>query len=614
MADRPDKPAFPFAPKSGVQKRPAPIGGTDPTPPHGSPTIKKDSLHEDTTGDDIPLPPGSGDNNPTTIHEGPVTRQSLTESRDRIPLASPQQPDSGVPLHLRQLGPYIIHKRLAKGGMGAVFLGEDPTLQRKVAIKVMAADTIQDVNAVVRFQREARATATIDHPNVAMIYMVAEAPDGSPFLAMEYIDGGPLDTHIRAREPVPISKAADLMIQVAEALNHAKKKGIIHRDIKPANIMLTKKGQVKVVDFGLAKFLAEDSFRTTAGTVMGTPRYMSPEQSQGREVDFRSDVYALGATFYHYLTGRAPFDGDTPAQIMMKHVTAPLIPMRSVNPDVPMEFDDIVRKCMAKDPNDRYQDYADLISDLSHVKLQWMARERGSLVDSIHAMPTVQIDAAGMPLAPGSGSGTARRPSGILHAQQPIVVHEEQAEPIPLWRYAMIAGAAMLVVGIIAVAMFGPSRDEAPKENSPAASGLQALLDRFMGPANTDPGSLQDKSPPSPQYVRYQYTLSILDDLARGLTSYFAEKGRSPKDLGVLVENGFTTAEYLQMADGTPYDGWETPLQYNSLDNRIRSAGIDMRYQTGDDIVMTADGEILIDDRTRYEALEEQETKRITGQ
>ncbi|MBX3729993.1 MAG: serine/threonine protein kinase, partial [Candidatus Sumerlaeia bacterium] len=264
MAEQPERPAFPFAPKSAPAVPRQPLGGSDPTP-----------MPVATPGDDEDIPgpcdPTIKSGEPPQKKPREVTRVPLRESQAAIPVSSPPPPEAPaspaarpIPEHLRQLGPYVIKDRLARGGMGMVFLGEDPALNRRVAIKVMAREVSADADALARFQREARATAAIEHPNVAMIYMVGAADDGSPFLAMEFVDGGTLEGRIRAREPLVISEAADQMIQVAEALGHAKKKGIIHRDIKPANVMMTAKGQVKVVDFGLAKIFHEDSFRTTA--------------------------------------------------------------------------------------------------------------------------------------------------------------------------------------------------------------------------------------------------------------------------------------------------------------------------------------------------------------
>ncbi|MBX3730234.1 MAG: hypothetical protein KF858_13715, partial [Candidatus Sumerlaeia bacterium] len=317
------------------------------------------------------------------------------------------------------------------------------------------------------------------------------------------------------------------------------------------------------------------------------------------EVDFRSDVYALGATFYHYLAGRAPYDGDSPTQIMLKHVTSPLVPIRSINPDVPMEFDDIIRKCMAKDPNDRYQDYADLVSDLSHVKLQWMARERGSIINSIHGLPGVGNDT--FPPPPGASAVANRRPSS---ARQPVVLHEEHEEKVPLWRFALIAGAVLVIVGIGALMVFGPKKEQTSSPQSQAtAATVAALLERFMAPPPASGGG-PTPPPPHPDLVRYQYTRAILDDLGRGLATYYAAKGEYPPRLGVLIQEGYTVEPYVQSGNGTPIDGWDNLLLYSATSGTIRSGGMDGDMRTPDDLVVDPESGLLIEDISAYEALD----------
>jgi len=526
-----------------------------------------------------------------------VPRFPLVESQDRIPVASVPQPATGmddtnrsIPAPQRHIGPYAVFHEIARGGMGAIYYAEDAALRRRVAIKVMAKELAGDADAVGRFQREARASASIDHPNVARVYLVGLDDDGAPFLAMEFIEGLSLERLIRERIRMPWATICDLMIQTAEGLRAAYKQGIVHRDIKPANLMVSADWKVKIVDFGLAKALREESFKTVAGMVMGTPRYMSPEQAQGREADWRSDVYSLGATFYHAATGRAPFDGDNPTQIMMKHITSPLVPMRSINPDVPMEFDDVVRKCMSKDPMERWPDYMDLISALSQLKLQCVARERGSLVQSINDLPTIR-EKPGGPLAPG------RSPHG------PAVEMAPAQHGAPAWRLPLIVGGALLVLlAVIVLVAGGEEKQEAPPPETPRKAGLRVLLERLMKEEQAaEPGRKID-----PDYLKYMATERILEELGRSLFVYQSDsRGEKAPSLPDLVTSLATVAEFDTDAEGNPLDGWGNYLSYSRSEQTIASPGLDGRAGTRDDLVVDSEGTIVAEDDSGYLRLEE---------
>lgn len=570
----PPQPSFPFG-----RRRPAP----GESPAHGD--------------DEVITPP------PPPCEQrqsGGVPRFPLVESQDRIPVASVPRPAEGAddtrrqspPVPLRHIGPYAIYGEIARGGMGAVYYAEDAALRRKVAIKVMARELANDTDAVGRFQREARASAAIDHPNVARVYLVGLDDEGAPFLAMEFIEGTPLDRHIRDRTPIPWSVACDLMIQAAEGLRAAYRQGIVHRDIKPPNLMITADWKVKIVDFGLAKVFSEESFKTVAGMVMGTPRYMSPEQAQGREADWRSDVYSLGATFYHLAAGRPPFDGENPTQIMMKHVTSPLVPIRSLNPNAPMELDDIVRKCMSKDPMERWPDYMDLISALSQLKLQCVARERGSLVQSIHDMPTVRQ---------GPDAAVAA-PSSPRAAVAEVPVHHE---PAPVWRWVLI-GAGALVVAIAAIALIsgGEEPEAPPPADTQRRAGLRVLLERLMQEEQAaEPGKKVD-----PKYLGYLATQEILPELGRALVVYQSDHdGAKAPNLPALVETHATVAEFDTDEAGHPLDGWKQYLVYSKAEQTIRSPGLDGRSGTPDDLTVDAEGAVSVEDDSAYRRLEEKD-------
>ncbi len=566
---------------------------------------------------DFPFSPAAG-----ATGEPPACNPEDTDPNFQEPRVTPNRPiaivraggseSGGVPGKdfPEQIGPYKLLKELARGGMGAVYLAVDVGLNRQVALKVMNKDLIQDHDALVRFQREARATASVVHPNIAMVYLVGSADDGSPFLAMEYVEGGTLEGLIHRKVQLPLSRIADMMIQCCEALSAAHKKAIIHRDIKPGNIMLTNDGTVKIVDFGLAKMIHEDSYRTVAGTVMGTPRYMAPEQTQGREVDYRADIYSLGATFYHLLAGRPPFDGANPTQIMMKHVTAPVVPMRNINPEVPIEFDDVIRRCLLKDPNGRHLDYLDLIGDLGKLKVQFMARERGSLVSSMSDLPTMRLGRDGMPLAPGSAP---QHPSDRSVIGAAMDAQSDAVEGSGTLRYVLMAGAALLVIAAVLFALFMPRKEpeaETASANPQARSGLQVLIERLESQANRNTTTTTTYAA-DPDYLAYLATREILDELGRGMFTFSVEKGRHADSIVELAGSGAAVQLYDMSPRGVPLDGWGRPLDYARGQQAIISMGLDGRLNTADDMRVDSEGEIVIEDLEPYDALEERERIRL---
>ena len=273
------------------------------------------------------------------------------------------------------IGHYRIVSRLGEGGMGEVYLATDTRLDRNVALKVLPPAMAQDRTRMERFEREAKSASALNHPNVAHIYEIGE-DRGIHFLAMEFIEGAPLEKRIDGK-PLPVREISDIGAQVADALDAAHAKGIVHRDIKPANIMITPRGHVKVLDFGLAKLLTatrpgsqtqmETRAVSVAGMLLGTVSYMSPEQALGREVDHRSDIFSLGVVLYQMSTGRLPFGGSTPSETIARILEAQPEAMARFNYDLPEELDRIVRKCLEKDRERRYQSARDVMVDLKDV-------------------------------------------------------------------------------------------------------------------------------------------------------------------------------------------------------------------------------------------------------
>ncbi len=275
---------------------------------------------------------------------------------------------------METLAHYRILSLLGAGGMGEVFLAEDTRLNRKVALKVLLPEVAEDTEKLARFVQEARAASALSHPNAAHIYEIGEA-DGRHFLAMEYIEGHTLETRLTG-EPLPLAEMLAIGTQVADALDAAHARGIVHRDIKPANLMIDPRGNVKVLDFGLAKILPvagteipassqlATQFLTSGGVVLGTVSYMSPEQALGRDIDHRTDLFSLGVVLYRMASGKLPFAGTSAQETLARILQSPPDALGRLNYALPEEFERIVRKCLEKDREKRYQSAKELLLDL----------------------------------------------------------------------------------------------------------------------------------------------------------------------------------------------------------------------------------------------------------
>ena len=279
-----------------------------------------------------------------------------------------QQAKSKDPWLGKTLGSCKIQAKIGQGGMGAVYKALDQALDRTVVIKIIPKELARNEEQAARFVREARAAARLEHPNIVQVYRIAKTEDGIPFIVMQFVAGGNLEQYVSRRVLLDPLEATRIIKASALGLKAAHAQGLVHRDIKPENILLGHDEEVKVADFGLAKQAsAIDASLTAAGQIMGTPYFMAPEQWNAEPVDRRTDLYALGCTYFFALTGKRPFDGDTAAQLLNQHLNRPPPKVLDLQPNAPAATDDIIAKLMAKAPSDRYQDAASLIESLNRL-------------------------------------------------------------------------------------------------------------------------------------------------------------------------------------------------------------------------------------------------------
>jgi eukaryotic-like serine/threonine-protein kinase len=331
-----------------------------------------------------------------------------------------------------KLGPYEIGAPLGAGGMGEVYRARDTRLERTVAIKILPAHLSSNTDAKQRFEREARVISSVNHPNICHLYDIG-SQDGVDFLVMEFLEGETLADRLR-KGPLPPEQLLKYGIEICEGLERAHRSGVTHRDLKPGNIMLTKPG-AKLMDFGLAKAAEEanppssgltativsgklSQPLTAQGTVVGTFQYISPEQLEGKEADARSDIFALGAVLYEMATGKRAFEGKTTASVIAAVLEREPVPISAVQPASPVALDRVVKTCLAKDPDERFQTVHDL-----KLQLKWIA-ESGSQASTTIApavwkrkIPRWTLAVAGLTFGMGAGIFAA----AYLHRPGPNV-------------------------------------------------------------------------------------------------------------------------------------------------------------------------------------------------
>jgi len=308
---------------------------------------------------------------------------------------------------------FQVIQKVGAGAMATVYRARQISLDRIVAIKVLPRRLSENKEFVERFYREGRAAARLNHPNIVQAFDVGER-DGYHYFVMEYVDGSTVYDELVKKQVYSEKEALNIILQIAHALKHANERGFIHRDVKPKNMMLDKNGVAKLADMGLAREANDvKAAMAEAGRAYGTPYYISPEQIRGElNIDFRADLYSLGATLYHMVTGKVPFDGPTPSAVMHKHLKEPLVPPDHINQRLSTGLGEVIEVMMAKDPNARYASFTDLIQDLEAISRgepPTIARHRydhGLLEGLVDGQQSVEAAAGGDAMS-GGGGGSA---------------------------------------------------------------------------------------------------------------------------------------------------------------------------------------------------------------
>ena len=359
---------------------------------------------------------------------------------------------------------YGLGEIIGVGGMAEVHLARDLRLHRDVAVKVLRADLARDPNFYQRFKREAKNAAALNHPAIVAVHDTGETetPQGLlAYIVMEFVDGVTLRDIVRTDGPIEPRRAIEIIADACQALNYSHQHGIVHRDVKPANIMVSKTGAVKVMDFGIARAVADAGHSLTqTETVIGTAQYLSPEQAHGEPVDARSDVYSLGCVLYEILTGEPPFVGDTPLAVVYQHVRKAPTPPSTRQAGVSPELDAVVLKALAKKPEQRYQTAAGMRTDLIRI-------HSGQAPEAAPAPTDVETT------LPSSPSGKAHHTEPL-----PVLSDDEQRRPVRRWLAIGALLAVLALVATIAITTFG-GREQVPnvsgKTQDEAVSLLQSL-------------------------------------------------------------------------------------------------------------------------------------------
>ncbi|MCP4896349.1 MAG: serine/threonine protein kinase [bacterium] len=466
---------------------------------------------------------------------------------------------------------------LGAGGMGQVYRALDLQLDREVALKMVSKIDAQDKVFVARFEREARAASAVNHPNVAQVYSIGRH-DGGPYYAMELVEGESLDAILANQGPLAPSQAYDLLKQACEGLQAANERGVIHRDLKPSNLMLSSSGLLKVVDFGLARRVNADQTLTQTGNIVGTPAFMPPEQALSKDLDQRSDIYALGATFFQLLSGQAPFTADTPLEVVTKHLHEPPPILMATNPAIPSQLSAIVQKMLAKSPKNRFQTYDELLNTIERAKQGGEARISATLepssarfhkpqpTPSLRLTPVILVIALGLIVGLPLYNTLTKDPPQDIESPVGQVTITDASSPEKRKPQAPIE------------TLNSSARRDSEFYQQPRGS-FEESTPQMEPPTLAEAVPYRSAAEPSIAYQQSVDTMSVLSRLTTAVEDYRARNGRLPQIL-----------DALHSSYGDPFpprDEWGHLVNYKLQGDMyiIASPGPDGTLRTPDDVV-----------------------------
>ncbi|MGC0272815.1 Stk1 family PASTA domain-containing Ser/Thr kinase [Pseudactinotalea sp. Z1739] len=450
-------------------------------------------------------------------------------------------------------GRYEVGELIGRGGMAEVHIGRDNRLGRTVAVKILRADLARDPSFQARFRREAQSAASLNHPAIVSVYDTGEQAVRSgddaevqvPFIVMEYVEGHTVRDLLRDGSALPIEEAIEITMGVLTALEYSHHASIVHRDIKPANVMLTPTGAVKVMDFGIARAMADSSSSMTqTQAVIGTAQYLSPEQARGEVVDTRSDLYSTGCLLYELLTGKPPFEGDSAVAVAYQHVSEAPQPPSVVAPDVPEALDRIVIKALAKDRDTRYSTAAEFRSDLEAA-----ARDEAVTAPAIGAMAAPAAVPTQVLTGPGAaGAGAVQEEAGPLDQMDGAEEDEPRSNKALVWILVIVALLAAAGIGYL---IWDRANQEEPAPPAAVVPDLEGMDEQEVRAA------LAEVEPPLQPNFEYESH----DEIPEGITISW-----SP-DTGEEMPEGETVVEVL-MSSGP--DSGEIPDVSGLTQSRAR--------------------------------------------
>ncbi|MDE3133700.1 MAG: Stk1 family PASTA domain-containing Ser/Thr kinase [Acidobacteriota bacterium] len=524
-------------------------------------------------------------------------------------------------------GRYRVLHRLGAGGMADVYLAQDEQLDRQVALKLLHRRFAEDPGFVERFRREAQAAASLQHPNVVSVFDRGGF-EGTYYIAMEYLEGRTLKRLIREEAPLDTGRAIDLTIQMLKAARFAHRRGVIHRDLKPHNVIVDDNDHVKVTDFGIARAGASDM--TETGSIMGTAQYLSPEQAQGHAVSEPSDLYSVGIVLYEMLTGRVPFDGESPVSIALKHVSEAPVPPSQINPEIPSALEQVVLWSLNKNPADRPADADQFIMALEQVR-DALAAPAGEVTASMRAIGagavvpasgyphTSLVPAAEAPAAHGSAVGVAYE--GDRLERQHDDDHHDRDRPVWPWIVGLLVLLLLIGGGVAAYLLTRPKKvlvptvvylplaqaqseiqnagftpnpfpetsnkplneviAQSPLGNSRAKSGATVTLTYSTGPGNTTVPTLVGDTLAQAKVQLRQNGLKVLRTVPQQSSSTPAGQVISTQPpAGASVSKGTAVVLNISSGQAVPYVIGDSLGDAQAALSQVSSTPPQVKYQT----------------------------------